>query len=213
MADVGEYLSILCAWAVLHSLSMSRHGKLMLSRFLGPRFAFYRLGFTVVSLASFGLTLALLPHLPQTLYHAHGLAAWTLWTIRLAAILFFLSTFKAFDLWEFTGIRQAALYPAGIIGPDGETAPSAELIVTGPYRIVRHPMYLAAVAYLFADPVMTLERVLFATFALAYFLVGSIFEERRLLAAFGLPYRAYQETTPRLVPWPLPFRMPANGKR
>lgn len=212
MIEVTEYLGILCAWAVLHSLSMSRSCKRMLSGLLGPRFAFYRLGFTVVSLASFALALTLLPQLPQTLYHTRGLATWVLWSVRLVGIIFFLWTLGAFNFGEFTGIHQAVRYPKGEIGPDGETTPSGELIVTGPYRIVRHPMYLAAAAYLFADPDMTEEKLVFAAFTLTYFLVGSIFEERRLLVAFGLAYRAYQQTTPRLIPCPLARRFRANSK-
>lgn len=202
MSELIEFEGILCVWAVLHSLTMSRGCKRLLAGLLGPRFAFYRLGFTVVSLASFALVLAVLPRLPQMLYQAHGPAAWGFWVVRLAAIVFFLWTFGAFDLGEFTGLRQAARYPEGRIGPDGETAPAGTLVARGPYRIVRHPMYLAATAYLFADPDMTLEKLAFAVFALAYFVVGSIFEERRLVATFGPAYHAYRQTTPRLLPWP-----------
>lgn len=202
MADLLDFVGILCAWAVLHSLTMSRRCKRLLGGWLGPYFAFYRLGFTVLSLASFALALAVLPRLPQTLYHAHGPVAWGLWGVRLAALFLFLWTVAAFDLGEFTGLRQAARYPEGRIGPDGETAPAGALVVTGPYRIVRHPMYLAATAYLFAEPDMTLEKLAFATFALAYFLIGSVFEERRLVVTFGPAYQAYRHATPRLLPWP-----------
>ncbi|MFP5259875.1 MAG: methyltransferase family protein [Acidobacteriota bacterium] len=202
MSELLEFAGILCAWAVLHSLTMSRGCKRLLAGVLGPRFAFYRLGFTIVSLASFALVLAVLPRLPQTLYHAPSPVAWGLWSVRLAAIVFFLWTVAAFDLGEFTGLRQAVRYPEGRIGLDGETAPAGALVVTGPYRIVRHPMYLAATAYLFADPDMTLEKLAFAVFALAYFVVGSFLEERRLVATFGPAYQAYRQTTPRLLPWP-----------
>jgi len=71
---------------------------------------------------------------------------------------------------------------------------------------------LAASAYLLADPVMTLEKLVVAAFALTYFLVGSIFEERCLLVIFGLAYRAYQQTTPRLILCPFSFRFRAKSK-
>jgi protein-S-isoprenylcysteine O-methyltransferase Ste14 len=202
MADSGVFLAILSAWAALHSLSMSRTCKRFASRLLGARFAFYRLGFTCVSLATFALALAVLPRLPQTLYQLHGAAAWALWSLRLAAVIFFLWTFGAFDVLEFTGVRQARRYPEGEIGPDGESATSDQLAITGPYRFVRHPMYLAASVMLFADPDMTLEKLLFAAFATAYFLLGSVFEERRLLNTFGDAYRDYQHAVPRFIPHP-----------
>lgn len=142
-----------------------------------------------------------LSRLPQPLYDLHGPAAWCMWIVRIAAIALFLWPLAAFDLGEFIGLRQAAGFPSGRIGPDGETEPSGGLIVAGPYRLVRHPMYLAATASLFANPHMPLENLLFAAFALGYFLVGSVFEERRLLATFGPAYGDYQRFVPRLIPW------------
>jgi len=202
MGEAGIFFVILSVWATLHSLSMSRTCKRAALRLLGKRFAFYRLGFTVVSLASFALALALLPRLPQPLYHLAGAAAWALWSLRLAGAIFFLWTFGAFEVLEFTGVRQARRYPEGEIGPDGESVTSEQLTITGPYRFVRHPMYLAASVVLFADPDMTLEKLLFAAFATAYFLVGSVFEERRLLDTFGQAYRDYQQAVPRFIPRP-----------
>ncbi|MBF0480956.1 MAG: isoprenylcysteine carboxylmethyltransferase family protein [Desulfovibrionaceae bacterium] len=219
MNDIAAFLAIFAAWAALHSLSMSRSCKRLAARLLGARFAFYRLGFTALSLASFALALAAAPRLPQPLYQLHGPAAWAMWAVRLSAALFFAWTFGAFELLEFTGLRQARRYPRGEIGPDGESKTSERLAITGPYRIVRHPMYLAATAWLFADPDMTLEKLLFAAFAAAYFHVGSVFEERRLAAVFGQAYRDYQRTTPRLIPrlargaGPGPARGSAPGPR
>ncbi len=203
MADNALSLAILIAWAVLHSVSMSPWAKAALSRLLGPRFAFYRLGFTVVSLASFALALALMPRLPQSLYQAQGLAAWALWILRIVAAGIFVWTFQAFDLLEFTGLRQVRAYPAGRVDANGETAGPRRLSLSGPYGLVRHPMYLAGSVFLLADPHMTVEKLLFAGFATAYFLVGSIFEERRLAAAFGAQYVAYQRSVRRFLPWVL----------
>lgn len=201
MVDIALFLAILTGWAVLHSLSMSRAVKGFWSRLLGPRFAFYRLGFTVFSLASFTLALAIAPRLPQPVYAAQDLAAWMLWTLRIMAVGLFAWTFAAFDVLEFAGLRQAMAYPQGRVDSDGEVDASRRLSLTGPYRLVRHPMYLAASVYLFADPDMTLEKLVFAAFATAYFLVGSIMEERRLVEVFGARYADYQRSVPRFVPW------------
>lgn len=208
MADAALYLAVWCAWAALHSLSMSPWAKGLAARGLGPRFAFYRLGFTALSLASFGLAALLAPRLPHPLYQAQGWAAALLWAVRLAGAAFFAWTCRFVDLGEFVGLRQARDYPTGRVDRDGEVAGPRQLVRTGPHALVRHPMYLAGAAILFADPAMTLEKLLFACFALAYFLVGSRFEEARLIAAFGQEYRDYQREVPRL--WP---RLPGRSGR
>ncbi len=212
MTDAALYLAVWCAWAALHSLTMSPWAKALAARRLGPRFAFYRLGFTALSLATFGLAALLAPRLApglmsasaEPLYHAPGWAAGLLWAVRLAGLAFFAWTCRFVDLREFIGLRQARDYPTGRVDRDGEAAGPRVLVRVGPHALVRHPMYLAGTAILFADPAMTLEKLLFAGFALAYFLVGSRFEEARLIATFGDEYRDYQRAVPRIWPriWP-----------
>lgn len=217
MTDSALYLAVWGAWAALHSLTMSSWAKGLAARLLGPRFAFYRLGFTALSLATFGLAALLAPRLAPglaedwvgPLYGARGWTAALLWAVRLAGLGFFAWTCRYVDLGEFIGLRQARDYPTGRVDRDGEVAGPRQLVRTGPHALVRHPMYLAGTVILFADPAMTLEKLLFACFALAYFLVGSRFEETRLITTFGEEYRDYQRVVPRIWPcaWPrLPGR-------
>ena len=200
MHDSVTFLLILSVWALLHSLSMSQALKRALMGSLGERYAFYRLGFTVFSVVSFGVALLLLPRMPQELYRVPGALAWVFWLVRIAAAAFFVWTFKAFDIWEFSGVSQARTYPRGIIGEDGEFKGSHGLAISGAYRYMRHPMYFASSVYLLADPVMTWEQFLFAVFVTAYGLIGSVFEERRLVEKFGEDYRWYQKEVPRFIP-------------
>ncbi|WP_243311611.1 methyltransferase family protein [Fundidesulfovibrio agrisoli] len=200
MAEAAQFLGILSAWALLHSLSMCQTFKRALMRALGERYAFYRLGFTAFSLVSFGVALLLLPRLENEIYHVRGLFAALLWLVRLAAAAFFVWTFKAFDIREFIGLSQAKAFPNARLGQDGEFKGSHGLAISGAYRYVRHPMYSASVVYLFAEPHMTLETLLFAVFVTGYSLIGSVFEERRLVEKFGEVYRRYQKEVPRLIP-------------
>ncbi len=79
------------------------------------------------------------------------------------------------------------------------------LVVVGPYRLVRHPMYsgIGTIA-------LGIGLVTDHTFALVggilinlwfYFGVGP-FEERELRALFGPAYEEYSEATPRILPLP-----------
>lgn len=73
---------------------------------------------------------------------------------------------------------------------------------TGPYAVVRHPMYAGALCMLFGvPPALGSVWAYSGVFALAAVIVLRLFDEERALAA-GLPgYRAYQATVKyRLIP-------------
>ncbi len=77
-----------------------------------------------------------------------------------------------------------------------------ELVERGPYRWVRHPLYLGWALAVFGAAHMTGSRLLFAAISTAYLVLAVPFEERSLLRAFGDAYAQYQ----RAVPWRiLPF--------
>lgn len=81
--------------------------------------------------------------------------------------------------------------------------PEARRVVTGgPYRIVRHPLYLAeisaALALVLADPFLTPTVSLVVFIALQ--MTRARFEERLLLDTFP-EYRAYQQRTRALIPF------------
>ncbi len=87
--------------------------------------------------------------------------------------------------------------------------PPRELVVRGPYRHVRNPMYLGALLIVAGQgfwrgsvPVLGYGGVL----AVAYHLFVRYYEEPRLAALFGAPYRRYLETVPRWRPRIHPYR-------
>jgi protein-S-isoprenylcysteine O-methyltransferase Ste14 len=74
------------------------------------------------------------------------------------------------------------------------------LKIEGPYKVVRHPLYLFTIIFLILRPTMDLFYLVFLIFLIAYFYIGSFYEERKLVSAFGDRYREYQESVPRLFP-------------
>jgi len=82
------------------------------------------------------------------------------------------------------------------------------LAVSGPYRWVRHPLYSCVLLMVWSCPDVTSDRLLFNLLWTAWIVVGTVFEERDLIADFGDDYRAYQAAVPMLIPWTLRPRWP-----
>jgi methanethiol S-methyltransferase len=108
-------------------------------------------------------------------------------------LLVLVSTFliNHFDLF---GLRQVWLQ---LLGRPYTQLPFR---TPGPYRYVRHPLYVGWLFVFWATPTMTLSHLLFAVMTTAYILIAIQFEERDL--ADALPeYRAYREEVPMIVPF------------
>jgi protein-S-isoprenylcysteine O-methyltransferase Ste14 len=77
----------------------------------------------------------------------------------------------------------------------------APLITRGPYRLVRHPLYLSGILLLWLYPDLTLDRLLMNLLFTVWIIAGTLLEERRLLAKFGDVYGSYQRKVSMLIPW------------
>jgi protein-S-isoprenylcysteine O-methyltransferase Ste14 len=69
----------------------------------------------------------------------------------------------------------------------------------GPYRYVRHPLYVGWLMVFWAAPVMTVAHLIFAISTTAYILIAIQFEERDLVQAHQ-EYAEYRLRVPMIVP-------------
>lgn len=76
------------------------------------------------------------------------------------------------------------------------------LVTSGYYAHMRHPLYFFSTVFLILNPVVTAQWLLLTLFALLYFIIGGLIEERRLLKTFGDEYRTYQLRVPFMLPVP-----------
>lgn len=93
-------------------------------------------------------------------------------------------------VWELAGVQQ----------PDPRKP--IEFKATGPFSLVRHPIYLGWILMVFATPVMTTSMLLFAVVSTVYLIAAIPLEERSLVEAFGEKYTTYQRQMRwRLIPF------------
>ncbi len=129
--------------------------------------------------------------LPGLVYEAEGPIAWLLRLAQLAGIALTIGGVRMLDPLELAGIRQVY----------GEVTPPAFTVV-GPYRWVRHPVYLGWLLMVFGTPTMTATRLAFAIISSAYLVVAIPWEEASLVGVFGERYRQYQRDVRwRVVPF------------
>src|ERR687895_1137187 len=114
--------------------------------------------------------------------------------------------------WAVAKMGWARLLFAGALFPSGAVAEENDvpqrLVVEGPYRYVRNPLYDTDLCLILGAALLTRSwaLVLLAAFYLAQLALQPPLEERELRERFGVPYRRYCELVPRFVPRRKPVR-------
>jgi protein-S-isoprenylcysteine O-methyltransferase Ste14 len=122
------------------------------------------------------------------LYHAAGAVAPACAALQLCGVALIAWSVRGLDPLELAGIHPERQV-------DG-------LQITGPYRFVRHPLYLGWMIATFGAAHMTGDRFAFALISAVYLVAAIPLEERSLRAVFGDAYRQYAERVRwRVIPY------------
>lgn len=189
----------LVLFAVVHSVLAASGVRERLERLARGHAPMYRLAYNVFSVASLAVLLVITRGDYPIVWDARGALRIGLRGVQGAALVVFLTTLRTFDLAHFAGLRQLG----------GEMLERRGLQTRGVYAICRHPMYLSVCIFFSTWPTMDLRMLIAGVWLWGYSYVGSVFEERKLVAGFGEPYRRYQATHPRI----LPLRPPSVRRR
>jgi protein-S-isoprenylcysteine O-methyltransferase Ste14 len=106
-----------------------------------------------------------------------------------------------FDLF---GLRQVWLHLCG------QAYTSLGFRTPGPYRYVRHPLYVGWLLVFWSAPVMTIAHLVFAIATTAYILIAIQFEERDLVR-FHAEYAEYRRQVPMILPLGSTLRRESAG--
>ncbi|MDQ6966207.1 MAG: NnrU family protein [Mariprofundaceae bacterium] len=147
----------------------------------------YRLLYSVLATILTALWLWLIHSLPDApLYVFQGLSALPFYAIQIIGLTIILLSFRAFDAAVFLGLKPMPV--------SGEP-----FVESGIYRYIRHPMYTGFMALLLASPVHSMNSLHFSLAVSAYFIIGSIFEERRMQGEHP-DYAVYRKRVAAFLP-------------
>jgi len=110
-------------------------------------------------------------------------------------IMFFWAFFFDYDSMSFFGIRQIINF-----GKVNEINAQGTIKKKGLLGVIRHPMYLALIIFLWTNTFNTLD-ILVNTILTIYVIIGTLLEEKKLVLEFGNAYKKYQDEVPMLIPF------------
>ena len=190
---IGVNLALLLAFALQHSVMARSSFKRAWTRVVPA--ALERSTYVLLSSLLMALLLWQWRPLPSPVWHFDSaVMRLVLWALFASGWILALTSTFLIDHFSLFGLRQAwAAYRKDPATDQAFTTP-------GPYRMVRHPLYLGFVVAFWSTPDMSQGHLLLAAGITAYILVGIFFEERDLVRYFGQTYRDYQRRVPMLLP-------------
>ncbi len=185
LAALATNVIFFTLFATHHSVMARSGAKRWLARHLPV--GVERTTYVWISSVLFTLTCLLWRDLPGVLYAGTGWLRWAGYSAQLCGLLLIVWAVSVLDALDLSGIRQAEA-----AWTQGGTAAQV-LRVEGPYRWVRHPIYLGWMLVVFGAPTMPTGRIAFAVISTAYLVLAIPWEERSMMETVGADYRRYVE--------------------
>jgi methanethiol S-methyltransferase len=170
-------------FALHHSILARTPAKAWVTRTWPP--ALERSLYVWVASLLFILVCALWQPVSGVLWDVQGSGRTVMLLGQLAAAVFIGMSARRLDVLDLAGVLQ-------VLNPGRNPATHA-LYVRGPYSLVRHPIYLGWLLFVFLAPLMNGTRFLFALVSSAYLFLAVPFEERDLRKTFGHSYEDYSK--------------------
>jgi protein-S-isoprenylcysteine O-methyltransferase Ste14 len=185
------YVSIFLGASVLTTLYLMRRDRALLARRLrgGPMFEKEGTQQIIMVFVSLGfIALLVVPALD----HRFGWSAVPVWAVVLGDVLAAIGFYLIFLVYRENTFTAATI----------EAAAGQKVVATGPYAVVRHPMYASGSLYMLGTPLALGSYWAFlAVAAMTPFLLWRLLDEERILTRDLPGYAEYrQRVRHRLVP-------------
>lgn len=190
--------ALILQFPIVHSVLLTTRGRRLLGR-LAPAAHAETLATTTYAIVASGQLLALF-----TLWTPSGIVWWQAegWAFAVSCLLYTASWLLLIKASFDAGaeVQSGAL---GWMSLAQNVAPVfPDMPVTGLFRIIRQPIYVAFALTLWTVPVWTPDQLALAVLLTVYCLVAPKLKERRFERRYGDRFRQYQ----RRVPYALPAR-------
>ncbi len=171
----------------IHSFLATNVVKLYVEKQIPGLFAYYRISYNLIAIAG------LIPLIYGSIFLPDPLLFASTWLVLLGicllliGLVFLYLAFKTFDGAEFLGLKK-------------EMKP--ELVFSGMYQYVRHPLYFATIILILGLFLLvpTQKMLLVLLISYGYILIGYRLEERKVVEVFGDKYLDYQKRVKAIIP-------------
>jgi protein-S-isoprenylcysteine O-methyltransferase Ste14 len=192
-AALGLNACLCLAFFTQHSGMIRRSFRRMIAKFLGE--PYHGPIFTIAAGVVLMIFVLFWQESAHILASPKGILRWVLravFFLSFGGIFWGLWALRSFDVFGNTPILRRL---RGMDPPQ-----PLPFLVRGPYRWVRHPLYLFVILIIWSCPNLTVDRLLFNIMFTAWMIVATLLEERDLVSDFGEAYRDYQRKVPMLIP-------------
>jgi protein-S-isoprenylcysteine O-methyltransferase Ste14 len=196
---MDAFLSIM--FFLQHSIIVRRGFKQWLGKYILDIYqnAFYGITSAIALL----LVLVFWQKTPTLLVHADGIIFWLLRALFFLCLAGFFWGSKSLGSFDALGVKPLLRYISNRQGKP------QKIVAKGPYRWVRHPLYLFMIFLIWACPVLTLDRLIFNIMWTGWIVIATYLEDRDLHREFGSQYIEYSLRVPMLIPYRIPINKSA----
>jgi protein-S-isoprenylcysteine O-methyltransferase Ste14 len=132
---------------------------------------------------------------PSLIARADGIIFWLLRALFRICVAGFFWGSKSLGSFDALGVKPLMRYISN------RSDKPQQIIAKGPYRLVRHPLYLFLIVLIWSCPVLTLDRLIFNILWTLWIVIGTYLEDRDLHRKFGRQYLEYSSLVPMLIPY------------
>ncbi len=182
-----------------HSLLASFRFKTFIKAKFGKYIAFYRLIYNILVFIGLYLIWEFGPHPSLLIYELNYPYDLIVLGLQLLSLVGVFWCFKYISFREFLGLAQFDRFLKNEYD-ENELYEKMTLRIEGPYKFSRHPVYLFSILFLLFRAEMNLFYLTMFVSFVAYFYIGSVYEEKKLVKVFGDDYIKYQKRVSRIFP-------------